>query len=70
LVDDQLAKALDVIEQAQDVYRQALGAIVLMTNVSDIARVKEIGRAFLRASGAKQWARPDCVPPMNQRGRK
>ena len=47
-----------MLAQAQEVYRQALGAIVLMVNATSLERAKETGRAFLRECGACTWERP------------
>lgn len=61
----------ELLAQAQDVYRQALGCIVMMVNApgvpTDAVRaVREAGRGFLRAADAHQWTTPAGVKPANQ----
>lgn len=56
----------DMLAQAQDVYRQALGALVMCTTASSLARVRAIGREFLKSSGAQCWTPPAGVTPANQ----
>lgn len=62
----------DMLAQAQDTYRQALGCIVLMLNapglpLDALRTMREVGRGFLRAAGAQQWTLPAGVEPANQR---
>jgi len=64
----------DMLAQAQDTYRQALGCIVLMLNapglpLDALRTMRETGRDFLRAAGACNWTMPAGVRPANQRRR-
>ena len=59
----------DMLAQAQDVYRQALGCVVMMVNAPTLAGVRETGREFLRSCGAVSWDFPAGVTPANQRRR-
>lgn len=67
-----------LLESAQEVYREALGVIVLMSNVKGdnarqvVERAREIGREFLRAAGAGRWERPHWYrhKPLPQRRKK
>ena len=63
-----------LLKDAQDVYRQALGCIVLMLNapglpLDALRTMRETGRDFLRAAGACNWTMPAGVKPANQRRR-
>ena len=60
-----------LLRDAQDVYRQALGCIVMMVNVPGmpldaLRTMREAGRDFLRAAGAQTWEMPAGVKPANQ----
>lgn len=60
-----------MLAQAQEVYRQALGCIVMMVNVPGmpldaLRTMREAGRDFLRAAGAQKWEMPAGVKPANQ----
>lgn len=62
----------DMLAQAQDVFQQALGCIVLMVNapgspIEALRTMREVGHGFLRAAGAQQWTMPAGVQPVNQR---
>lgn len=60
-----------LLAEAQDVYRQALGCIVMMLNapglpLDALRTMREAGRDFLRAAGAQKWEMPAGVKPANQ----
>jgi hypothetical protein len=62
-----------LLRDAQDVYRQALGCIVMMVNVDGsplyaLRSMREAGRGFLRAADAQRWEMPAGVMPANQPG--
>lgn len=60
----------DMLAQGKETYQQALGALVLCANASNITQVREIARSFLSAAGAKNWIMPGGVRPRNLRSRR
>lgn len=66
----------EMLEQAQEVYRQSLGCIRLMLDVKEnttkgaVNRMTEIGRRFLQVASPVNFDLPDGLVPTNQRGAK
>lgn len=64
----------EMLEQAQEVYRQAVGCIRMMVEAKSssqketVERVREIGRQFLKAASPVSFDLPEGFLPTNQRG--